>query len=133
MRLLTAGSLVRAQQGEPKKAERCTKYAVLFFFLLVGWQTRTLQNDASHFEEGRLRPLWVLVGSSPTGGATKKITFVYQTKVIFFELSVPLPRNVKCPSDVKRTACVKCAYGTICGTLNFTLSHRNNTSLCRKA
>jgi len=27
---------------------------------------------------------------------------------------------VKYASQVKRTSCVKCAFGTICGTLNFT-------------
>ncbi|MBQ9949938.1 MAG: hypothetical protein IJO93_04370, partial [Clostridia bacterium] len=33
--------------------------------------------------------------------------------VTFFELSVPLARNVKYASQVKRTLCVKCAFGTI--------------------
>ena len=51
----------------------------------------------------------------------------------FFELSVPPTRNVKYPSVVKRTSCVKCAFGTIYGTLNFTLRQWRNTSLFRKA
>ena len=48
-----------------------------------------------------------------------------------FELSVPLARNVKYASQVKRTSCMKCAFGAICGTLNFTLRPRRNTSLGR--
>ena len=72
-------------------------------------------------------------GSNPGDASNKKRTFVYQDKGSFFELSVPLTRNVKYPSDVKRTTCVKCAFGTICGTLNFTLRPRRNTSLFRKA
>ena len=31
-------------------------------------------------------------GSNPSISATKKTTFVYQTNVVFFELSVPLAR-----------------------------------------
>ena len=72
-------------------------------------------------------------GSSPPASTNKKRTFVYQDKGSFFELSVPLARNVKYPSDVKRTSCVKCAFGTIYGTLNFTLRQWRNTSLFRKA
>ena len=53
-------------------------------------------------------------------------------KSAFFELSVPLARNVKYASQVKRTSCVKCAFGTIYGTLNFTLRQWRNTSLFRK-
>ena len=60
-------------------------------------------------------------GSNPSISANKKRTFVYQDKGAFFELSVPLRRNVKDASQVKRTSCVKCAFGTICGTLNFTM------------
>ena len=61
------------------------------------------------------------MGSIPAEGANKKRTFVLVDKGSFFELSVPLARNVKYPSEVKRTSCVKCAFGTIYGTLNFTL------------
>ena len=64
----------------------------------------------------------VCEGSNPSPAATKKATFVYLTNVAFFERSVPLPRNVKYASQVKRTACVKCAFGTTGGgTLHFTL------------
>ncbi len=35
----------------------------------------------------------------------------------FFQLSVPLARNVKCPSDEKCASRVKCAFGTIQGTI----------------
>ena len=60
-------------------------------------------------------------GSTPVSGTTKKTTFVRSTNVVFFERSVPLPRNVKYASQVKRTSCVKCAFGTIGGgTLHFT-------------
>ena len=48
-------------------------------------------------------------------------------------------RNVKYASQVKRTSCVKCAFGTICGTLNFTApkeqlhyaAEHNFTAACR--
>jgi len=48
-------------------------------------------------------------------------------------------RNVKYASQVKRTSCVKCAFGTICGTLNFTApkeqlhyaAGHNFTAACR--
>ena len=36
-------------------------------------------------------------------------------------------RNVKYASQVKRTSCVKCAFGTICGTLNFTAPKAHKT------
>ena len=57
----------------------------------------------------------------------KRTNFCLPTKVRFFELSVPLARNVKYASQVK------CAFGTICGTLNFTLRQGRNTSLGRKS
>ncbi len=48
-------------------------------------------------------------------------------------------RNVKHPANVKCTSCVKCAFGTICGTLNFTApkeqlhyaARHNFTAACR--
>ena len=57
----------------------------------------------------------------------------------FFELSVPLARNVKYASQVKCTSCVMCAFGTICGTLDFTAPkeqlhcavRHNFTAACR--
>ena len=60
-------------------------------------------------------------------------------KLGFFELSVPLARNAKYASQVKRTSCVKCAFGTICGTLNLTApkeqlhyaTRHNFTAACR--
>ena len=62
----------------------------------------------------------------------EKSTHLSTDKSGFFELSVPLVRNVKYASQVKRTSCVKCAFGTICGTLNSTLRPWRNTSLGRK-
>ena len=52
----------------------------------------------------------------------------------FFQLSVPLTRNVKCPSDEKRTSCVKCPAGRE-GAEHVTsrISRRRCASLCRKA
>ena len=46
---------------------------------------------------------------------------------------------MKYASQVKRTSCVKCAFGTICGTLNFTApkeqlhyaDRHNFTAACR--
>ena len=52
--------------------------------------------------------------------APTKNTLLSTYKGAFFELSVPLARNVKYASQVKRTSCVKCAVGMIFGTLNFT-------------
>ena len=63
---------------------------------------------------------------NPTHALNKKRNFCLPTKVRFFELSVPLARNVKYASQVK------CAFGTICGTLNFSLRQERNTSLGRK-
>ena len=68
-----------------------------------------------------------------------KSTHLSTDKSGFFELSVPLVRNVKYASQVKRTSCVKCAFGTICGTLNFTAPkeqlhcdvRHNFTAACR--
>ena len=58
-------------------------------------------------------------GSNPATPTTKKPTFVCLTNEGFFERSVPLPRNVKYALQVKRTSCVKCAFGTI-GAEHFT-------------
>ena len=66
----------------------------------------------------------VFVGSNPITHPTKKESFVYRTKDSFFELSVPLARNVKYPLDVKRTSCLKCAFGTI------TREAKHLTSFC---
>ena len=53
-------------------------------------------------------------------------------KGAFFELSVPLLRNVKYALQVKCASRVKRAFGTICRTLYFTLRQRRNTLLGRK-
>ena len=95
------------------------------------------------------------IGASPSGKASDsdsditgvripvpqptKNALLSTDKGAFFELSVPLARNVKYASQVKRTSCVKCAFGTICGTLNFTASKEqlhyaaghNFTAACR--
>ena len=46
----------------------------------------------------------------------------------FVRLSLPPARNVKCPSDMKRTSCVKCAFGTIAEHLT-SLAAKRQTSL----
>ena len=60
-------------------------------------------------------------GSSPLCSTTKKRVFCLLDKRLFFRTKCSALRNVKYPLEVKRTSCVKCAFGTIRGTLNFTL------------
>ena len=68
----------------------------------------------------------------PPGGPEKKHP-LSDDKGCFFSTKCSAARNVKRAAHMKRTACVKCAFGTICGTLNFTLRQRRNTSLGRKS
>ena len=100
-------------------------------FCATGEQTRGGRGAERRMQPRSLRRI---PPSPPTKNA-----LLSTDKGAFFELSVPLTRNVKYASQVKRTSCVKCAFGTLCGTLNFTApkeqlhyaARYNFTAACR--